>query len=80
VAHVLAGTVDESPVIGGLLGERNDWVLDVTQVRATAAAIAIPWWTYAEVAALWVPDTYDQVKAARPGDTYLDWARSPVRP
>ena len=80
VAHVVTGPVDDVPVIGSLLGERNDWVMDVTQVRPTALVIAIPWWTYAEVEAVWTPDTYDQVKAARPGSTYLDWAQSPERP
>ena len=67
-------------MVGGLLGQRNDWHLDVTQVRPSSLAIAVPWWTYDEVKAIWVPDTYDSVKAARPGTTYLDWARSPERP
>lgn len=80
VAHVVAGSVEEVPVVGGLLGHRNDWVLDVTQIRPTSLGIAIPWWTYAEVAALWVPDTYDQAKAARPGQTYVDWQANPGRP
>lgn len=80
VAHVVTGSVDEAPVVGSLLGERADWALEVTQVRPTSTAIAIAWWTYDEVLALWTPDTYDQVTAARPGDTYLDWSRSPERP
>lgn len=80
VAHVVTGAVDEVPVVGSLLGERNDWVLEVTQVRPSSLAIAVPWWTYDEVEAIWVPATYDEAKAARPGATYLDWARSPERP
>lgn len=80
VAHVVAGAVEESPVVGDLLGERVDWVLEVTQVRPSALSVAIAWWTYAEVAAIWVPNTYAEVAATRPGSTYLDWAQSPERP
>lgn len=79
-AHVITGAVDEVPVVGGLLGPRNDWVLEVTEVRPTTMAVAVPWWTYAEVRALWAGATYDQAKASRPGATYLDWARDPTRP
>lgn len=56
------------------------WVLSLRQVRPTAMAIAIPWWTYDQVRIIWAPNTYDQVKAARPGATYLDWQASPERP
>lgn len=80
VAHVVAGDVEEVPVVGGLLGFRNDWELSVTQVRPTSMRIVVPWWTYDQVRALWAPRTYDQVKAARPGATYLDWSRDPEVP
>lgn len=80
VAHVVAGDVEEVPVVGGLLGFRNDWELSVTQVRPTSMRIIVPWWTYDQVRALWAPRTYDQVKAARPGATYLDWSRDPEVP
>lgn len=80
VAHVVTGDVEEVPVVGGLLGFRNDWQLDVTQVRPTSMRIVIPWWTYDQVQALWAPRTYDQVEAARPGATYLDWSRDPEVP
>ncbi|MBD7949585.1 hypothetical protein [Oerskovia rustica] len=80
VAHVVAGDVEEVPVVGGLLGFRNDWELSVTQVRPTSMRIVIPWWTYDQVRALWSPRTYDQVEAARPGTTYLDWSRDPEVP
>lgn len=80
VAHVVAGDVAEVPVVGGLLGFRNDWELSVTQVRPTSIRIIVPWWTYDQVRALWSPRNYDQVKAARPGATYLDWSRDPEVP
>lgn len=80
VAHVTVGDVEEVPVVGGLLGFRNDWELNVTQVRPTSMRLVIPWWTYDQVRALWSPRTYDQVKAARPGDTYIDWSRDPEVP
>lgn len=80
VAHVTAGDVEEVPVVGGLLGFRNDWALSVTQVRPTAMRIAIPWWTYDQVRALWSPRSYNAVKATRPGATYIDWSRDPEVP
>ncbi|MHA7132534.1 hypothetical protein [Oerskovia turbata] len=80
VAHVVAGDVEEVPVVGGLLGFRNDWELSVTQVRPTSMRIVVPWWTYDQVRALWASRTYDQVRAARPGATYLDWSRDPEVP
>lgn len=80
VAHVVAGSVEERPVVGGLLGARNDWLLEVTQVHATTSAVAVPWFTYASVFAAWAPDTYADAMAARPGATYLDWLRDPRRP
>lgn len=80
VTYAVAGDVVESPVLGGVLGLRNDWDVSLTAVGGTSNAVAVPWFTYDDVAALWVPDTYDAVAAARPGDTYLDWARDPRRP
>lgn len=77
VADVILGDVTEVPVVGGLLGLRNDWELSATVVRPTSAAIVVPWWTYVSVLALWTPKTYDQAKATRPGQTYLDWVRDP---
>jgi hypothetical protein len=79
VAHVVAAVV-ESPVVGSLLGERDDWQLDVTQVVPTSMTVAVPWWTYAQVVTLWAGQTYTDAKNARPGTTYLDWARDPRRP
>ncbi|MFF2621305.1 hypothetical protein [Oerskovia jenensis] len=77
VAHVTTGDITEvlTPV-----GVRNDWELSVTQVRPTSMRIVVPWWTYDQVKALWAPRTYDQVKSARPGATYLDWSRDPEVP
>lgn len=80
VAHVISGDVEEVPVVGGLLGFRNDWEVSVTQVRPTSMRIVVPWWTYDQVRAMWSPQTYDQVKATRPGDTYIDWSRDPEVP
>lgn len=82
VAHVVAGDVVEVPTPGGVLGVRNDWQLDVTQVRPTSMRLAVPFWTYEQVTALWQEAlgagvTYADVEAARPGDTHLSWARSP---
>lgn len=80
VAHVAVGGVDEHPVVGGVLGERNDWTMTATQVRPTTSAIVVPWYTYAAVFAAWAPLTYADAKAARPGATYLDWLRDPRKP
>ncbi|MFD6093971.1 hypothetical protein ACFWGN_17795 [Oerskovia sp. NPDC060338] len=79
VAHVAIPDLDESPVVGGVVGHR-EWVLTVTQVRPTSMRIVIPWWTYDQVRALWSPRTYNAVKATRPGDTYIDWSRDPEVP
>jgi hypothetical protein len=85
VAHVVAGDVVEAPTPGGVLGVRNDWRLDVTQVRPTSMRVIVPYWTYEQVQALWQESlgaavTYADVLAARPGDTYIDWQRSPEAP
>lgn len=85
VAHVVPGDVVEVPVVGGLLGFRNDWHLTVDQVRPQSLSIVVPWWTYDQVKAAWaawataeaVTGSYDDVLAARPGDTYLDWLKDP---
>lgn len=78
VAHVIAPEVTDSPIVGGLLGPRRDWVMSVTQVRAPSPTISVPWWTYDQVKALWAGFSYDAVLAARPGATYLDWLRDPT--
>jgi len=80
VAHVVAGTIVEAPKDGGRYGVHNTWDLVVDQVRPSSLRVAIPFWTYDQVAALWAGMSYDTVLAARPGDTYLDWLRSPEVP
>lgn len=80
VAHVVMGDTEERPVIGGVEGMLTDWHLTATQVRPTSMRIVVPWWTYDQVRALWAPRTYAQVKAARPGATYIDWSRDPEVP
>lgn len=80
VAHVIAGDVAEVPVVGGVLGMYNDWRLVVDQVRPSSLKVAVPFFTYDQVAALWAGFTYDGVLAVRPGDTYLDWMKSPEVP
>jgi hypothetical protein len=77
VAHMIAPDLTDSPVVGGVLG-MSEWQFEVTQVRAPSLRIAVPWWTYDQVAALWAGLTYDEVSAARPGATYLDWLRDPA--
>jgi hypothetical protein len=76
VAHVIAPDLDDSAVVGGVLGV-SEWRFEVTQVRPPSLRIAVPWWTYDQVRALWDGSTYDEVLAARPGATYLDWLRDP---
>lgn len=78
VAHVAVGAAQESRL--GSLSQVSTWTLSVRQVRPTSMAVAVPWWTYDQVRSLWVGQTYDQAKAARPGATYLDWQRDPTRP
>lgn len=53
------------------------WGLVGTLVRPPAAGIAVPVFTYSDVAAMYPGQTYDDVAATRPGATYLDWARDP---
>jgi hypothetical protein len=74
VAHIVAGDVAE---VATPLGVRNDWQMSVTQVRAPSPRIVVPWWTYDQVKALWALP-YDEVLAARPAATYLDWLRDPT--
>lgn len=50
---------------------------EAIQARPLNLAVVVPWFTYDQVNALWGDQTYDDVDAARPGDTYLDWARDP---
>lgn len=81
VMHVIAD-VRDVPVVGGLLGERRDFVLEAQQVRPTSLKVVVPWWTYADVAALveqvlGLDATYAAVMAAAPGSTYIDWLRRP---
>lgn len=78
VVHVWAGDVREAS--SQPLGARNYWQLTVTQVAPTSLRIAVPWWTYDQVKALWSGYTYADALAARPGDTYLDWLRDPTVP
>ncbi len=80
VAHVVPGDISEVPVVGGRLGFRNDWEFTITQTRPVSLRLAIPWWTYDQVKALWSGYSYADVLAARPGDTYLDWLKSPEVP
>ncbi|WP_282946945.1 hypothetical protein [Cellulomonas endometrii] len=77
VAHVIAPDLNDSAVVQGVLGH-NEWQFEVTQVRAPSPRIAVPWWTYDQVRALWSTYSYDAVKAARPGASYLDWLRDPT--
>jgi len=79
VAHVVLGDLTETRLDYGNR-QITTWALTARSVRASAQAIAVPWWTYQAVVALWAPSTYDQVKAARPGATYLDWQRDPRVP
>lgn len=78
VAHITVGDVTERRI-----GDRlqvSTWDLVATQVRPQSLRIVVPWWTHAQVREMWAGMTYAQVKAARPGDTYLDWQRSPEVP
>ena len=58
----------------------STWDLTATQVRPLSLKIVVPYWTYAQVAALWSGSTYQDAYDARPGDTYLSWLRDPVVP
>lgn len=80
VAHIVAPDVQDSPIVGGILGPRRDWEMTVVQVRPQSLRVVVPWWTYDQVAALWAGSSYDDVLAARPGDTYVDWLRDPTVP
>lgn len=51
--------------------------LTARQVRSFALRIAIPWWTYDTVKALWEGQSYDSVEGARPGESYAAWRRNP---
>ncbi|OJX98677.1 MAG: hypothetical protein BGO96_04685 [Micrococcales bacterium 73-15] len=77
VAHVVAPDVTDAPIVGGVLGLLHDWQLTIHQVRPVSTRISVPFWTYAQVRAMWPASTYAQTRAARPGDTYIDWLKSP---
>ncbi|NKY08951.1 hypothetical protein [Cellulomonas hominis] len=74
-AHVISPDIKTRPSTDGA---HSIYEMSVTQVRAPAARLAVPWWTYDQVKALWEGFTYDAVLAARPGATYLDWLRDPT--
>lgn len=80
VAHVIVGDTQSVPVIGGVVGQLTDWRLTATQVRPTTMRIVVPWWTYAQVTALWAPRSYAEAAAARPGTSYIDWSKNPEVP
>ncbi|WP_163275324.1 hypothetical protein [Cellulomonas iranensis] len=79
VAHVVVGDAAETR-FGSGSHRVSTWDLTARQVRPQSLRIVVPWWTYDQVRELWAGRTYDQVTAARPGDTYLDWLRSPEVP
>lgn len=54
VAHIIAPDIQDSPVnSSGDLHYSRDWVMQVQQVRPTSMRIVVPWWSYADVKALW---------------------------
>lgn len=84
VAHIVAGDITEAPKADGLYGIFNTWDLVVDQVRPTSMKVAIAYYTYNQVHALWQAwesgASYDDVIATRPGDLYIDWQRDPEVP
>lgn len=78
VAHIAVGPATETRI--GARGQVSWWALSATQVRPQSLRLVVPWWTYEQVAALWAGATYADATAARPGETYLDWQRSPEAP
>ena len=80
VAHVAVGDAVERVLNPGVVGSISTWDLTATQVRPLSLRIVVPFWTYADVNALWVGNTYADVSAARPGDSYLEWLRDPSVP
>ncbi|WP_143320112.1 hypothetical protein [Cellulomonas iranensis] len=79
VAHVTVGDVEETRYGTGE-HQVSTWSLSAQQTRPVSLRVVVPWWTYDQVRDLWAGQTYDQVHAARPGDTYLDWQRDPTVP
>lgn len=82
VASIVVG--DATEVRSGNPGSQAQvarWACTATQVRPVTLAFVVPWWTYDQVKALWsanpTTDTYDEIDSARPGATYLDWAKDP---
>ena len=80
VAHIAVGDAAERILNPGVVGSISTWDLTATQVRPLSLKIVVPYWTYAQVAALWSGSTYQDAYDARPGDTYLSWLRDPVVP
>jgi len=76
VAHVTAPDVDVLPVVGGVVGALADWRLTVHQTRPMNMSISVPFWTYQQVREMW-PTSYADVRSARPGESYIDWLRTP---
>lgn len=56
VLHVVLGDVEDQPGggAGALVGVRRDFVLTAQQVRPSSLRIVVPWWSYADVKALWL--------------------------
>lgn len=83
VVHVVAPDLQESPYLRRLSQgfEYRLWEMTLTQVRGPGLRVVIPWFTYEQVTAWWqdaIPDaTYDDVIAARPGESYIDWTKDP---
>lgn len=78
VAHLIAPDVQQSTSFGGTLGIFEQWEMTVDQVRPTSLRISVPWWTYDHVRALWPSQSYNAVKATRPGSAYIDWKADPT--
>lgn len=76
VAHIAVGDADEHVVRTS--PQVSTWDLTVTQVRPLSLRFVVPWWTYAQVAALYDGDDYATVAASKPDATYLDWAKDPT--
>jgi hypothetical protein len=81
VAHI-AADAKETVYRPGDAHQISTWDMTATQVRPLSLRLVVPWWTYAQVTELWlatdVDITYAEVAAARPGDSYLDWAKDPT--
>src|SRR5699024_6671395 len=80
VANIVVGSVSEGREIFFDLPpvQVSTWNLSATVTRPTSMRIVVPWWTYEQVNAMYAGQSYGDVKAARPGSTYLDWLRDPT--